>query len=92
MANCYRCGCPVLDTKFHLRRRVKTGDYERRRYLRGRMDTVQVHFEMRVVCTKCAHAGSTGVSPEVRGALQVIVALFVMVIVLMLPSDEKVSR
>lgn len=84
MANCYRCGRPILDTRYHLRRRVKTGGYERRRYLRGRMDTVQTHFGMRVVCTKCAHAiDRRELRLRFEGQLQIIIALLVMVIVLL---------
>lgn len=85
MANCYRCGRPILDTKYHLRRRVKTGGYERRRYGRGRVDLIQSHYGMRVVCTKCARTLDLQQYRLVmEGHLQVIIALVVLVIVLLL--------
>ena len=85
MANCYRCGRPILDTKYHLRRRVKTGGYERRRYGRGRMHTVQSHYGMRVVCTRCAHAlDIQEYRLRIEGHLQVVVALVVMILALLL--------
>lgn len=85
MANCYRCGRPILDTKYHLRRRVRTGGFERRRYLRGRIDLIQTHYGMRVVCTKCAHAiDRQEYRLRLEGHLQVIVALVVLVLALIL--------
>lgn len=87
MANCYRCGRPIEETRHHLRRRVKTGGYERRRYGRGRIDTIQTHFGMRVVCSKCAHAiDRQEYRLRIEGHLQVIVALIILVIVLLLAT------
>ena len=54
MANCYRCGRPILDTRYHLRRRVKTGEHDRRRFTSPKARIVQTHYGMRVVCTNCA--------------------------------------
>jgi len=85
MANCYRCGRPIQDTRYHLRRRVKTGGYERRRYGRGRVDLIQSHYGMRIVCTRCARAiDLQDYRLRIEGHLQVIAALIVMIIVLVL--------
>jgi ribosomal protein L44E len=54
MANCYRCGKPILDTKYKLRRKVHTGGDERRRYPGG-VERMTTRYGLRIVCTKCAH-------------------------------------
>lgn len=55
MANCYRCGCIIAPGVAQFRRRIKTGEFERRRYANNRVSTVQTSFGMRVVCKQCAH-------------------------------------
>ena len=85
MANCYRCGRPILDTRYHLRRRLRTGDWERRRYLRPKSRVVETRYGMRVVCTRCAHIlDRQAYRLTTEGHWQVIVALIVLFIVLAL--------
>jgi len=84
MANCYRCGRPIEDPRYHLRRRVKTGGYERRRYGRGRVDTIQAHYGFRIVCPQCARSlDFQNHRLELIGHLQVILALVILVAVLL---------
>ena len=84
MANCYRCGRPILDTRYHLRRRVKTGGYERRRFSGGKATTVQTHYGMRIVCSHCARQIDFHENRQwLMGTVSVLVALIVMVVVLL---------
>jgi len=53
MANCYRCGRRIEDGR-HLRRRVKTGEWLRRRYPKTNVSHVQISYGMRIVCKWCA--------------------------------------
>lgn len=56
MASCYRCGRPILETKYRLRRRVRTGGFERRRWGgKGKQVTFSANYGFRIVCTRCAH-------------------------------------
>lgn len=54
MANCYRCGRPILDPKYKLRRKVRTGGDERRRYPGG-VERMTTRYGQRIVCSNCAH-------------------------------------
>lgn len=77
-----------MDTKYHLRRRVKTGGYERRRFGRGKVDIAQSHYGMRVVCTKCAHVIDLQEHRlRVEGHLQVLAALMVLMFLLILAKQ-----
>lgn len=53
MANCYHCGQEIEDGR-QLRRRVKTGEWVRRRYPKTSVSHVQTSFGMRLVCKWCA--------------------------------------
>ncbi len=53
VANCYRCGCKVEDGR-QFRRRVKTGEWVRRRYPKTSVSHIQTSFGMRIVCKWCA--------------------------------------
>lgn len=55
MANCYRCGRPVMGTLHRLRRRVRTGYSERVKYPDRRISMTRTTYGMRVVCLACAH-------------------------------------
>lgn len=83
MANCYRCGRPIEPGRYHLRRRVRTGDLERRRYAKNKSATVQKHYGMRVVCTGCARAIDIQ-NGRIIGMenLYILGALFVLLLVL----------
>lgn len=52
MANCYLCGCTTNGRQ--LRRRVKTGEFVRRRYPTTSVSHIQVSYGMRIVCPLCA--------------------------------------
>lgn len=54
MANCYRCGKHLPEVSLRRRRKVKTGYWVRRRYGKGRIASVNVHYGMRIVCPGCA--------------------------------------
>ena len=56
MTNCYRCGKPIDDTRYKVRRKVRTGEHERWRTRSRKAIEVQTHYGYRIVCTKCAHA------------------------------------
>ena len=85
MSSCYRCGRPILETKHRLRRRVKTGGFERRRWGgKGKQVTISANYGFRIVCTRCAHildlqAGRVQSAENVR----VLVALGFLVAVLL---------
>lgn len=54
MANCYICGRPLNESRYRLRRRVKTGEWVRRDYRSGRPASVQNRYGARIVCQGCA--------------------------------------
>lgn len=84
MANCYLCGRPIEDTRYHLRRRVRTGDFERRQYSGRRVSAVQTHYGMRVVCTRCATMlDRRAYRLWIEGYVKVLVALIVLLIALL---------
>ena len=56
MATCYRCGRPIPSTEFKLRRRVKTGEWIRRRYPNPSISSLHIHYGIRLVCSSCARA------------------------------------
>lgn len=88
MAHCYRCGRLIDDTKLRVRRKVRTGGYERRRYGRGRADLVQSHYGMRVVCGRCARSIDFSEHRlRIEGDLKVLAALAAMVAVVLLMQD-----
>lgn len=89
MANCYRCGRPVEGT-YRLRRKVKTGEHERRTYPKGGLRLVQSHFGQRVVCTKCAaildrQAGRDRVFEDVRLLLAIAILIIVALVKIFSP-------
>jgi hypothetical protein len=54
MANCYICGRPLNESRYRLRRRVKTGEWIRRDYRSGKSSSVQNRYGSRIVCQGCA--------------------------------------
>lgn len=54
MANCYICGRPLNESRYRLRRRVKTGEWVRRDYRSGKPSSVQNRYGSRIVCQGCA--------------------------------------
>lgn len=56
MPNCFRCGREVPSSRHQLRRKVKTGEWLRRTYSKGKVSSVNVHFGLRVVCKTCARS------------------------------------
>lgn len=53
MSNCFLCGRPLTPGSRHPRRKVRTGEWARRRYPGGPASSVTVRFGMRVVCPRC---------------------------------------
>lgn len=54
MANCYICGRPLNESRYRLRRRVKTGEWIRRDYRSEKPSSVQNRYGSRIVCQGCA--------------------------------------
>lgn len=54
MPNCYLCGRPLNEMRTRLRRKVMTGEWIRRSYLRGRVDRITHRYSSRIVCAGCA--------------------------------------
>lgn len=52
-AYCYLCGREIK-SRVRTRRKVQTGEWVRRDYKRSRIESVQIHFNRRVVCGFCA--------------------------------------
>jgi len=53
MATCYRCGRPI-STSERVRRKVKTGEWMKRRFSSPKATSVTTRYGMRVVCSECA--------------------------------------
>jgi hypothetical protein len=85
MANCYICGNPIRDTRVRLRRKVKTGEWVRRRYPKPRANELQTHFGMRVVCRACARRiDLENERDTILSHLHVILALAALIVFLLL--------
>lgn len=54
MAHCYRCGCLIEGSRAYKRRRVKTGEWTRRRYPKQTIAAATTHYGWRIVCNRCA--------------------------------------
>ncbi|CAN5599292.1 hypothetical protein BH11ARM2_BH11ARM2_28840 [soil metagenome] len=54
MHNCLLCGRALKPASRHLRRKVRTGEWLRRKNKDSPPTSVNVHFGMRVVCPWCA--------------------------------------
>ncbi len=54
MANCYICGRPLNESRYRLRRRVKTGEWVRRDFRSEKPSSVQKRYGSRIVCQGCA--------------------------------------
>lgn len=54
MANCFLCGRKNPPDVRQVRRKVKTGEWIRKRYQSPRVNSTQSHFGMRIVCPSCA--------------------------------------
>lgn len=85
MANCFRCGKHILDSRFQFRRRVKTGEFERRRYPGSKLSALQISFGIRIVCKNCARTIDIQRGrKELMAHLQVFAALIVLALALFL--------
>jgi len=79
MSNCYRCGKRIDPKERVLRRKVRTGEWVRRDYGKRRVQSVQNHFGMRIVCKQCARALDFSERRiEFLGHAQLAVALLVL--------------
>ena len=84
MANCYRCGRPILDTKYKLRRKVRTGGDERRRYPGG-VERMTTRYGQRVVCANCARILDMQSGRDmIAESAYILVALMVLLIAMLL--------
>jgi len=55
MAYCYQCGRKIHpNEKRQPRRKVPTSEWVRRGYGKGRVNSKQTHYGMRIVCAQCA--------------------------------------
>jgi len=84
MANCYLCGRPIYERNYNRRRRVKTGEHERRRYPPGKVVAIQVAYGMRIVCPACAkfidRQKVTGLLLEHLSVLFALATLFIVLL------------
>lgn len=53
---CYQCGNPIYEPKPHKRRKVRTGEVERRRHRTSRAFRHETRYGYRIVCGRCARA------------------------------------
>lgn len=85
--NCYICGRSIVDTKYKLRRKVKTGEFERRRYPHPKVSLVQSSYGMRIVCTRCAHALDQRIQRKaLRDLAEIALASIALLIALLLTN------
>jgi hypothetical protein len=82
MAICYRCGQPIIEPGARLLRKVKTGEWVRRRSKDGKALEVQVHHGRRVVCKRCARS----IDAEFRRAELIQQGELVVAVVLILAA------
>lgn len=74
MAHCYFCGRQIKDKSQQLRRKVKTGEWVRKRFPKPRAHEVQTHYGMRIVCKNCAgYVDRLSTKHQLLGALQTLV-------------------
>lgn len=84
MANCYRCGRAIEDD-LRIRRRVKTGEWVRRRYPKSSVSHVQSTFGMRIVCKWCAgQIDRQELRVAFRGHMAALIALATLMVALLL--------
>ncbi|MBS1722996.1 MAG: hypothetical protein JSS66_08600 [Armatimonadetes bacterium] len=84
MATCYRCGRKIEDRR-QLRRRVKTGEWVRRRYPKTSVSHTQAHFGMRIVCKWCAgQIDRSELRQRLHSDIAVLVALVLLVIAMLI--------
>lgn len=77
---CYLCGQRIVRGR-QLRRRVKTGEWVRRRYAQSRVSHVQTSFGMRIVCGWCARRiDRQDLRSAWQGHLSVVLALLGMLL------------
>lgn len=85
MANCFRCGRVIDDSKVRLRRRVKTGEWIRRGYASNTVAATQTHYGMRVVCKWCAkQIDIEDTKREIKGHKEVLIAIGILFLVMAL--------
>lgn len=86
MANCYQCGRKIEDGR-HIRRRVKTGEWLRKRYPQTSVSHVQTSYGMRIVCKWCARQiDRREWRTAFLGHLSVLLALVGLVLALVLTT------
>lgn len=80
MANCYRCGRKI-EVGRQIRRRVKTGEWIRRRYPKTSVSLTQHSFGMRIVCKWCAgQIDRAEFKQRLQSDIAVLVALVLLVV------------
>ena len=79
MPHCYVCGRPLPADRKRVRRRVKTGEWNRKSYSGGRIKATQTHYGLRMVCGGCAKfLDKTGTRDEWMRHLSPFFWLFVL--------------
>ncbi|HMS56824.1 MAG TPA: hypothetical protein PKA27_15635 [Fimbriimonadaceae bacterium] len=75
-----------METRHRLRRKVKTGGFERRKYGgSGRQVIVSSNYGYRIVCTRCAHILDLQAGKNLKAEnTYILVALFVLLLVLLI--------
>lgn len=69
----------------HVRRRVRTGGYERKRFPGSKANLVQTHYGMRVICGRCKTIQDIRTDrATVIGHCTVIAAVVVLTLILLL--------
>jgi hypothetical protein len=72
-------------TEFKLRRKVKTGEWIRRRYPNPNISALHIHWGIRVVCSPCARAiDREAARREWRQKLELVVAIGLLLVVILL--------
>jgi hypothetical protein len=84
MAHCYICGRQIKDKSQQLRRKVKTGEWVRKRYPKPRAQEMQTHYGMRIVCKRCAKLEDLFYEKQEYWRLEEIVVLMAILTLLMI--------
>lgn len=89
MANCYICGRKIENGR-HLRRRVKTGEWLRRRYPKTSVSHFQITYGMRITCKWCIRQiDRSEWRAAVIGHLTVVFALVGLMLALLITTSAR---
>ncbi len=87
MPNCYLCGRKISNDTRLIRRKVKTGEYVRKRYTPYRLSAIQSSFGMRIVCKSCASfLDKQAFRSELLSHVWVLAALVLFVLLFLAPG------